>query len=153
MQNNLWASFQCDSVKSLPCFHLCTFSLTSLSSLSFRPPQIITGLSLLLEENCQNSPNVSEIKKKKTNLILWLDTTGQKQKQKWERWEKADFHICLTSHFTTYTVYNILPCKQQNGLSQALKNKHSDKNNSPTKPDRQAVIKGFFLPLVWGTYP
>lgn len=48
------------------------------------------------------------------------------------------------SHFTTYTVYNILPCKQQNSLSQALKTKHSDKNNSPSKPDRQAGKR--FLP-------
>lgn len=39
--NNTWASLQCDPVKRLPCFHLCTFLLTSLSSLSSRPPRII----------------------------------------------------------------------------------------------------------------
>lgn len=53
------------------------------------------------------------------------------------------------SLFTTYTVYNILSCKQQNSPSQALKNNHSDKDNSSTETERQAVREGFFLPLVW----
>lgn len=74
---------------------------------------------------------------------------GQKQKEKQQRWKKADFHICLMSLFTTYTVYNILSCKQQNSPSQALKNNHSDKDNSSTETERQAVREGFFLPLVW----
>lgn len=36
--NNTWASLQCDPVKSLPCFHLGTFLLTSLISLPSKPP-------------------------------------------------------------------------------------------------------------------
>lgn len=45
------------------------------------------------------------------------------------------------SHFTTRIVYNILPCKQLNSLSQELKSKHSDKVNSFKEPERQAVTK------------
>ena len=79
------------------------------------------------------------LRDKEPNIVVGRNWTEAREKEK--KREKTDFHFCLMSHFTTHTVYNILPCKQLNSLSQALKSKHSDKVNSFKEPERQAVTK------------